>query len=163
MDTSDKDRRLDGRSTQRALRHGACGNDGGSSMAAPLSERIKHNQPKHAWVGFKQRLSKRCFLKRVLWCILRHECQHRLSNTGETISKARASELHAIFSGTNTQRVFQTTQVLQIRKVLATTNGIIACLRSNFRRRVRIKSNVLKLSTEQRVWANNFGQTCKNV
>ena len=45
---------------------------------------------------------------------------------------------------------------------MATTSGSFVCLRANFRRRVRNKSNVLKLSTEQPVRARNVGQTCRN-
>ena len=49
------------------------------------------------------------------------------------------------------------------KNFMATTSGSFVCLRANFRRRVRIKSNVLKLSTEQPVRANNVGQTCRNA
>ena len=47
--------------------------------------------------------------------------------------------------------------------MLFRSNGSCVCLRSNFRHRVRIKSNVLKMSTEQHVRADNFGQTCGNA
>ena len=54
-------------------------------------------------------------------------------NDSKAICKERASELHSIFSWfAYAQRIFRITQVLRIRNVFAMTNGIIACLPSNF-------------------------------
>ena len=84
-------------------------------------------------------------------------------NARTTAHRARASKLHAIFPGfAYTQRIFWTKQVLLIRKKIGNNKWkFCICLRSNFRRRVWIKSNVLKLSIEQHVRENNFGQTCR--
>ena len=59
---------------------------------------------------------------------------------------------------------FWTTQVLRIRKKFHGNDKWKLCMSTiEFLHRVRIKSYVLKLSTEQHVRARNFGQTCRNA
>ena len=86
---------------------------------------------------------------------------------GRTLARRLAEREHPnctrYFPGSHTLKGFLNYASFEnSKKKIATTSGSFVCLRANFRRRVRIKSNVLKLSTEQHVRANNFGQTCRN-
>ena len=87
---------------------------------------------------------------------------------GQTLARRLTEREHPncmqYFPGSHTLKGFLNyASFADSKNFLATTSGNFVCLRSNFRRRVRIKSNVLKLSTEQHVRANNFGQTCRNA
>ena len=86
-------------------------------------------------------------------------------NASTTAYGARASELHAIFPGfAYTQRIFELRKFCGFEKISWQRQVEVLYVYDRiYDTRVQIKSNVLKLSTEQHVRARNFGQTCGNA
>ena len=110
------------------------------------------------------RAGTRMLFKHVLWCPRNISDSVGWPNASTTTYRARGSELHAIFPGfAYTQRIFELRKFCGFEKFSWQRQVEVLYVHDRIFDRVRIKSYVLKLSTEQHIRARNFGQTCRNA